>query len=521
LDETVVDPIHYRTEVLIVGFGPVGAALAGLLGRRGVNVMVVERDYAVFALPRAAHVDHTGLRVWQELGVLDELLPTMQENSGLDFVNAKHQLLARIPGDHASASGLPSSMYFYQPMVDKVVREAVTALPTVDVLLGTEVTDLIPRDQSVDVIADGPDKQRVVVTARWVVACDGAGSRVREAMGLTLADLGFEESWLVVDLAYGRAESLRTEGAVCVCDPSRPLYSIPMPFDRHRFEFRLMPTDNPDVMLDANQIEHLVDPYLPSRTYRVERSAIYTFHGLVANRWLGERVFLAGDAAHQMPPFLGQGMCSGLRDAANLAWKLHLVLRGRAGAELLDTYEEERRSHVAAIVEAAVDIGRIISTVDAEDAATRDRQLLSDERPPTQRISFALPGLRPGPLVRENGGELFIQPASASPRLDDVIGERFAVIGRAGQIAPEETLDWWRNSLSAFVATVAELPSEHQAGVVSWLDNHHSDTVVVRPDRYVLWSGFDLKSLTSQLEELFADAGQAGLADEDASLAID
>jgi 3-(3-hydroxy-phenyl)propionate hydroxylase len=490
-------------DVLVAGFGPVGAALAGLLGKRGLKVLVLERDHQVFPLPRAAHVDHTGLRTWQELDLLDRLLPAMQANPGLDFLTAHGDLLARIPGDQSSTSGLPSSMYFFQPALDRAVREAVSAMPSVTVRLGAEVTGVTSADDHVRVVAATPEGERLDVAAKWVVACDGAASRIREQIGFDVEDLHFEEPWLVVDLVLDgeRAQSGR---AICLCDPRRPTYSIPMPARRHRFEFRLMDGDDPATMLQPSRISQLVGAWFPDRPFEIERTAIYTFHGLVARNWRHQRVFLAGDAAHQMPPFLGQGMCSGLRDAANLAWKLDLVIRGGAADDLLNTYEEERRAHVRSVAESAVRIGRLICTIDPEEAAERDRQMLSDTRPPAQRIAFTLPALRPGSLVRENGGDLFVQPSGADGRLDDVIGSRFAVLARTPALIGPGPADWWRERMGAFVAAVGQLPAAPAKGVLSWLDSHDSDVVVVRPDRYVLWAGPDLDDVTRKISGLLA-----------------
>ena len=342
----------------------------------------------------------------------------------------------------------------------------------------------------------------------------GLGLRcVQDQIGFDVEDLNFEEPWLVVDLVLdtappepGRASTAPPEPgrAICLCDPGRPTYSIPMPARRHRFEFRLMDGDDPATMLQPGRISELVRAWFPGRPFEIERTAIYTFHGLVARNWRHQRVFLAGDAAHQMPPFLGQGMCSGLRDAASLAWKLDLVIRGGAPDDLLNTYEEERRAHVRSVVESAVRIGRLICTIDPAEAAERDRRMLTDTRPPSQRIAFALPALRPGSLVRENGGDLFVQPSGADGRLDDVIGSRFAVLARTAALVGPGPAGWWRDRMGAFVAAAGELPPAHAKGVLSWLDSHDSDVVVVRPDRYVLWAGSDLDDVTRKISGLLA-----------------
>jgi 2-polyprenyl-6-methoxyphenol hydroxylase-like FAD-dependent oxidoreductase len=488
-------------DVAIVGFGPVGATLAGLLGVRGVNTLVIDREWDVFQLPRAAHIDHTGLRTLQELGLLDELLPTMVSNAGLDFVTASGELLMQVPSSQTSSSGIPPSMYFHQPDLDRRVRAAVSALPSVEIRLGTQVTDVrAGTDQAVLTYVD-PAGAVAEVEASWVIGCDGSSSLMRESSGLELDDLGFEERWLVVDLLLRSGADPLGASAVCRCDPARPTYSIPMPERRHRFEFMLMAGGDPAGMLDREQVLALVAPWLDLDGVSIERSAVYTFHGLVAPQWRRGRVLLAGDAAHQMPPFLGQGMCSGIRDAANLAWKLNQVLRFGAPEKLIDSYSAERSVHVRSIVEAAVAYGRVICTVDPAEAAERDRRMLADPAPVTQRMPFALPALMSGELVLEGGGDLFVQPrVDGGARLDDLIGSRFAVIAR-DQAQLGQAGRWWQEEADAFVATLGQL-GEHVPAVQRWLDSHAADVVVIRPDRYVLWAGRDLGAATDRVADL-------------------
>jgi len=481
--------------VIVVGFGPVGAALAGLLGQRGLNVLILERDSDVFPLPRAAHVDHTGLRTWQELGVVDQLLPRMLPNRGLDFVTGAGDLLARIPNGGLSASGLPFSRYFYQPELDRIVRDAVASLPTVEVRVGASVTGVEATPTTVTVEALSGTHQNTF-TAPWLVACDGAASPIREGLGIEFEDFQFEEPWVVVDLVLPAHGAPPADRAVCVCDPARPTYSIPMPTGRHRFEFRLMPGDDPDGMLEPARLDNLISKWFEPREVEVERAAVYTFHGLVARAWRAGNVFLAGDAAHQMPPFLGQGMCSGLRDAANLAWKLDLVVRGKAVAGLLDTYEAERRPHVSAVVKSAVSIGRVICTTEPGEARERDLRMLGDSRPPSQRMPFALPVLQPGPLVLENGGTLFMQPVTDYERLDDLIGPRFALFAQHADLLESDAACWWRDKLGAFVTALSDLDDALAAPLREWMSERKFEVVLVRPDRYVLWAGSDLSAAT-------------------------
>lgn len=491
-----------QADVAIIGFGPVGAVLAGLLGKRGLNVAVIEREQDVFPLPRAAHVDHTGLRTLQELGCLDQLLPTMLPNPGLDFVTGAGQLLIRVPGDQASMSDLPASMYFHQPVFDRTVRSVAESMPNVSVHLGTEATAFREQGDVVVVSATGPDGSPLEFTASWVVGCDGSRSKVRESQRIELEDLDFEERWLVADIVLDGRSELPSR-AVTVCDPARPHYSIPMPGPRHRFEFMLLDGEEAGVMQRPESVRSLLQPWMAAASPEIERSAVYTFHGLVARQWRSGRFLLAGDGAHQMPPFLGQGMCSGIRDAANLAWKLDRVVSRQAPESLLDTYGSERRPHVNAIVEAAVRFGRVICTVDPQAAAERDRSFLSDPAPPHERIPFGLPALQPGPLVLEGGGELFLQPSRPAHerRFDDIVGGRFLVLGRE-----RERLDagaWWADRLGALVATPEELGYAGPS-LRKWMDRRDADFVVVRPDRYVLGAGRDLDALTAAASAVLA-----------------
>ena len=495
-------PRRLQADVVIIGFGPVGAVLAGLTGLHGLDVLVLERERSVFALPRAAHVDHTGLRTIQELGCLPALLPTMLPNPGLDFVTARGELLMHVPGNQSSLSDLPASMYFHQPVFDQALREAAEGLPNVRVELGVEARSFESGIDGAAVLAIDADGLPVEVRAPWVVGCDGSWSPVREAAGIKLEDLRFEERWLVVDLVLREPVATLPRKAITVCDPARPLYSIPIPAPRHRFEFMLLDGEDSDEMQQPAIVHALLEPWIPAGVAEIERAAVYTFHGLVADEWRAGRILIAGDAAHQMPPFLGQGMCSGIRDAANLAWKLDLVIRHGAPDRLLDTYSSERRPHVRHIIQAAVQFGQVICIVDPVAAAERDRSFLADPRPPMERIPFGLPALEPGPLVGEGGGDLFpqwSQPDGSAP-FDALVGNRFLVVGRSDADIRGDGA-WWTGHLGAMVTTVGALGAS-KAPLRRWMDARSADVVVIRPDRYVLAAGSDLGDITRSVKEL-------------------
>jgi 3-(3-hydroxy-phenyl)propionate hydroxylase len=480
-------------DVIVVGCGPCGATLAGLLGQRGVRVLVIEKSRDVFAQPRAAHIDHTGLRTIQQFGFLEAVLPAMIHNQSLDLVNHAHELLMRLPAGQKSVSNLPTSVYFYQPELDRQLRAAISAIATVDVRLGHEWVSLSQNSDCVDVRFKDAGGNLATARARWLVGCDGSWSPVRESIGCKLDSLGFDERWLVLDLRlYGTHRLLPSDRAVQVCDPKRPHLTMPISENRQRFEFMLLPGDDADAIALPKSTSGLLASWLQPDTYTVERSAIYTFHGLIADGWRSGRVLIAGDAAHQMPPFLGQGMCSGLRDAANLSWKLAAVIRDGAPESILDTYEAERSPHVRQIIEAAIEFGRLVCITDPAEAAIRDERFLIDKTIPESIANFSLPRLIDGPLVGPGGGALFVQPEIDGRRLDDVVRGRFLVVSRTMRELGQSR-SWWEDTMGAAVIVLETHPSED---ISRWMLRFKAGVAVVRPDRYVLATGSDLDAIT-------------------------
>ena len=494
------------TDVVIVGFGPVGATLASLLGARGIRTVVLERELGVYPLPRAAHIDHQGLRTLQEVGCLEQVLPGMVRNRSLDLVNANRELLVRVPADQPSISGLPLSMYFYQPQLDRLLRDAAGRKSSVEIRVGVEMTGYTASSDGVKVRYKIEDGNTGALDATWMVGCDGAWSSVREGASLSLENLGFDEQWLVLDLALNKPQPhLPLDHALQVCDPARPYTSTPISPDRQRFEFMLLPGERPEEVTQRAFVDKLLHDWIKPEAFEVARDAVYTFHGLLATKWRVGRVLIAGDAAHQMPPFLGQGMCSGLRDGANLAWKLDLVINGSAPESLLDTYERERRPHVRTIVESAIKFGQLVCELDPARAKARDQSLSSKDHSSQDCLSFNLPKLERSPLVLENGGALFVQPTIDGKRLDDIVGPRFLVLVRhVSQLGDSAA---WSKAQGALVATTDEL---HSDALLKWLDRYGHDVVIVRPDRYVLGAGKTLDDMTRRVEKILSAAPVPG-----------
>ena len=347
------DPID--TDVLVVGLGPVGAALANLLGRYGVKVLVIDQAFEIFTKPRAIALDNEALRILQLAGVRDREfgivgIPQVQYHSPL-FGRFARINSARIVDGH------PMLVTFYQPDLETLLRCKLQTLPTVQVQLGVGLLDLVDEGNSVWTFLKSADGAARQVRARYVVGCDGANSVVRRVLGLDFKGASFAQDWLIVDV-LGRSNPI--DHCEFICDPRRPTPHMIAPGGRERWEFMLKPGETRDEMERPETIRRLLAPWCDSERIQIERTAVYRFHARAASTFSKGRCFLAGDAAHITPPFAGQGLVAGLRDVANLAWKLAWVIRGQASPVILASYDQERRPHAKKIIKLALRLGALV-----------------------------------------------------------------------------------------------------------------------------------------------------------------
>ncbi len=479
-------------DVAIVGYGPTGAMLANLLGQAGLAVALFEREPTVFQLPRAAHFDGEVMRIFQSIGLKPAVEAVSRAGTkGMYFVNAAGEtLLIRAGSEATGPHACATNYYFHQPDLEAVLRRGVERFAGVQVFLRHEVEAV--ADDGVAAVLRVRDLERGgerEIRARYVVGCDGARSLVRRAIGAARDDLGLHQPWLCLDLVLRRPVDL-PEYTVQYCDPARPMTQVYMIGARRRWEIMLMPGDDPATIAEPANVWRLLARWLGPGDAEIERSAVYTFHSVIARGWRKGRLLIAGDAAHQTPPFLGQGMCAGIRDAANLAWKLALVRAGDAPARLLDTYESEREPHVREFIALAVRLGGVIQATDPRLAAERDRAFA--ERG-TEIFSFPQPALGPG--ARDAApppvGQVFPQPRLDDGRLlDEATGVRFAVLGERSRIAaaaPATRAAWAR--LGAVV-----LPDASRE-IAAWLGEHGARAVLLRPDRYIFGLAHDAAGL--------------------------
>jgi 3-(3-hydroxy-phenyl)propionate hydroxylase len=505
-----------RVPVVVIGAGPTGLTAATLLARHGVPTLVVERHRAPYPLPRAVHLDDEVHRILQAVGIHETFGEITRPARGMRLLDGSHRVLAEFLRDNpCGRHGFPQANMFDQPELEQLLRDNLTRHPLVTLRGGIEVTSVTaPPHSGAPVEISFRDEDTGVshtLLAEAVLGCDGAGSMVRACIGARMQDLATPQQWLVVDVRC-RLPLPAWDGVHQICDPQRAATYMRVGEDRYRWEFRLGAGEQPKELTDRRRLLKLIAPWtpgIPEDELHVLRTASYTFRAQVADRWQKGRVFLLGDAAHLTPPFIGQGMGTGMRDAQNLAWKLARVLTGHASEALLDTYQAERLRHAQQLIRTAVAVGAVMTGGGTATALARKALLPAISRLPGASelvLSAVSPPLRPGPLVgsrRRLGhprpGTLCPQPlipgADGTPRLlDDLLGEGFTLLTTA-PLSP--ALHALMRTLNARVVPLHD-PRRRQPGpggahlgaepgtsaLLHWMGT--AGAVLLRPDRVVL-----------------------------------
>jgi len=494
-------------DVVIVGYGPVGQTLAILLGERGWKVGVFEKQAAAYPLPRAVHFDHEVARILQAAGLGGEI-PRLTEPADIyEWRNAAGDTLLRIGSRELGSCGWPEANMFSQPDLERALDVRARSFANVAVHRGREVVDLREDDAGIVVsVADGGETH-----ARWVVGCDGANSIVRQHVGSTVTDLGFFFDWLIVDL-IPRQQRRWDPINVQICDPARPTTLVSGGPGRRRWEFMCLPGESIADLDNEATAWRLLEPWgYDSRNAVLERHAVYRFQARWVDGWRKGRMVLAGDAAHQMPPFAGQGMCSGLRDVANLAWKLDLVLAGKAGERLLDSYASERIPQVEQVIQFSIDLGKVICVPDPAEAAARDGAMIAAARATGTTPPLPAPAIGAGLVVAGDplAGHLFPQGEVENDfgrgLFDDVVGRGFTLIGR--DTDPRAALD---PELAAFFSSIGGIGADcsrlrdvggHYA---RWFDEHDVAVALARPDFHLFGTATEAEGATRLVRELRA-----------------
>jgi 3-(3-hydroxy-phenyl)propionate hydroxylase len=524
-------------DVVIVGAGPVGLTLGNILGLQGIRTLVVDERDTLIDYPRGVGLDDESLRTFQSIGLVDRVLPHTVPNQILRFVDAKRRVLAEMAPPDARF-GWPKRNGFVQPLVDAELLIGLDRFECVEVRWNRPMTACAESADAVTVEFDGDGP---TVRARYVVGCDGGRSITRRMMGVSFDGTTSSTRWLVVDIAN---DPLGHPNSEVGADPERPYASISIAHGIRRFEFMIHADESDEQAEDPAFLERMLARMVP-RPDRVDviRRRVYTHHSRIAGAFRSGRLLLAGDAAHLMPVWQGQGYNSGIRDAANLGWKLAAVVSGRADDKLLDTYDMERRKHARAMIDLSTMVGRVISPTNRRVAAARDLLVRSASIVPTLKRYVLEMRFKPMPRYEQGAvvhsvnpkvaqrtpspvGTLFIQPrvdtrAHQDVLLDDVIGPWFAVLcwnNNPRKILGDDAFTQWKALGARFVAlrpltqlhwTGHDDPDvlvvgDRTGGLKSWFDVHQESVVFLRPDRCI--AGACIAQLAPELSRSLVDA---------------
>ncbi len=495
-------------DVAIVGFGPSGAVAASLLGHAGLKTYVCDKTSTVYDKPRAIALDHEIMRVFQQIGVAEDVLPHMEPFTPSEYFGVDGQLIRRMTMVAPPFPlGYTPSNVFTQPPVERILRAKAAAMPSVTIELGMELLSLSQDGELATMKLRNSEGHEQTVSARYVIGCDGATSTVRAQAGIELDDLDFDEPWLVVDLLVNEQGLKKLPlTSVQYCEPERPCTMVIGPGNHRRWEISLKEGEDPVEVAKPENTWKLLSRWLTPEDGELWRQASYRFHALVAHDWRKGRVFLAGDAAHQQPPFMGQGMCQGIRDVANLSWKLGAVLKnevaGKAADALLDSYGDERKRHVRDLTTRIKGAGAVICERDLDKARARDKRMLDEsggvvKDTPRQDV---IPRLETGLLssaMTTGRGTLFPQPrinaaSGGAVLMDKQFGHGWRLVMDGTLASPDTPM-----TLVALGKTVTEAD-----GVTAlWMQKHNSHAAIVRPDHYT----FGTASTQAELDQLLAD----------------
>ncbi|WP_336335210.1 bifunctional 3-(3-hydroxy-phenyl)propionate/3-hydroxycinnamic acid hydroxylase [Pseudomonas putida] len=515
---------HY--DVAVIGYGPTGLVAASLLGQAGYKVAVVERWPSMYGLPRLTHIDGEVARIVQACGDIDQAMRDSLPLHTYHYVNAAGELLLELHWK-GKQCGYTAHNSIYQPDIEDAIHGRVATLANVHLFRGWEAVALeqgadrvvftIQPTQSSKNTAQMAEAPRQLA-ARYMLGADGANSFVRTALGIERNDYGHKHRWLNLDSENLSEAAERFKRLTIFCDPARGHMYMPIGDNRTRFEVRLLEGENIEDWEDpAKGWRWLEEKYgVGPKDFKFLRNVVYTFQTRMAERWREDRVLLGGDAAHAMMPYMGQGACSGMRDGINLAWKLDLVLSGRASPALLDSYEAERRPHAQKIMEMSLFLGQVTNEADPKKAAARDEAFRSGSMPPMP----AFPKLESGVIHREADGCLLPSTGLPGPqsrvrcggiegRLDDVVGHGFLLVAR------QDPTPFLSSGQQAFLAQLGcrtvVLGKDGQApGAVVELDGemsgfmveHGIQAYIGRPDFAIFGSASRLEDLPSLVDDL-------------------
>lgn len=527
---SVVTEHTFDTDIVIVGLGPVGLFAALLLGQRGHSVLGIERWPTPYPMPRAVTFDHEIARILSSIGI------DADHDSSIDYhddrylwVDAQEDILTEVDWISKAADGWRNRYWFNQPDLENRLRVLLADMPTVTLLPGNEVVDFQQDADGVtirfeEVEAAGAAIQRKaggttgVVRARWALGSDGANSFIRRATNRDFTDLEFFSDWLVVDVTPAEMPSYKT-AHFQICDPARPTTVVPGGPGKRRWEFMALPGEDLGELGSPAKVWELLEPWgMNPDTARLDRAVVWRFQAKYVENWRAGRALLAGDAAHLMPPFAGEGMCAGLRDVFNLAWRLDLVLRGVASDELLDEWSTERREQAKWYINFSVDLGKVICVTDPSLAAERNERMkaewaLQSQIGPVSPHDAVLGA--PGTWAETDAlaGRPSVQGVvtfeGRTGRFDDTVGRGWQLLSLVGHADPL-TADQAARLAAAGGRQLTIGPSGSGADVeevdgvyTDWMTAHDISQLLVRPDFYIAATAQDRDAMRSAFDDVF------------------
>ncbi|MDN7247167.1 bifunctional 3-(3-hydroxy-phenyl)propionate/3-hydroxycinnamic acid hydroxylase MhpA [Planococcus shenhongbingii] len=508
----------YDYDVAIVGYGPVGKVLALNLASKGWKIGIFEKFPKAYPLPRAIVFDDEIARILQSVCNMEEVIEiTADVPDFYEWRNASQEVLLKIDWSLPGISGWPGTNFFSQPDLEAVLDKGCLAQPLIEVNMGHKAMNLVHEEDHVELhvqTQQGVDKE---IKARYVVGCDGANSFVRKYMETPVTDLGFMYDWLILDL-IPHEERVWSPMNMQLCDPARPTTIASGGPGRRRFEFMRLPGETIDDLKDEAFAWKMLEKWdLNPGNCTLERNAVYTFKAQWAESWREGRLLLAGDSAHLMPPFMGQGMCSGLRDAQNLAWKLDLVLGEKVEEEILDTYTEERKDHVKALIDMSIFLGKVICITDPEEAKQRDEAFFAGNVPPMPDF----PNLQSGILDRDSlipasgpAGNLSMQGQvefqGTTGLFDDVVGAGWTIISTKShpeRVLSQEEMEFLEQiqGRCVYVSDDSLQQGEvldRQGAYAQYFKENDCEAMIVRPDFYIFGAAKHLSDLPKLVQKL-------------------
>lgn len=511
-----VSTAHYDSEVMIIGAGPVGLMIANYLGAQGINVTVIEQLPTLIDYPRAIGIDDESLRTFQAVGLATEVVPYTTPYHAMRFLTPKGRCFADIQ-PNTNEFGWSRRNAFIQPKADRALYDGLERFSNVNVLFSRELVNFGQDDKRTWANLTNDKGEEEQVSAKYMIACDGGNSFVRRNLNISFDGETAPNQWIVMDLEN---DPIGTPNIYLCCDAERPYVSAALPQGIRRFEFMVMPGETEEELSKPENMDRLLSKVLPStENIKFIRQRVYTHNARLAGKFREGRILLAGDAAHIMPVWQGQGYNSGMRDANNLAWKLSLVVKGLADPSLLDTYQQERRDHAKAMIDLSVLAGKVLAPPKKWQATLRDGvSWLLNYVPPVKRYFVEMrfkpmPKYHQGVLVEPKPalkdspvGKLFIQPmvrvGNEISKLDDVIGQNFAVIAWGTdpmQGLSEAEIQHWQQLGTKFIQVVpsVQLKSQIQThpdvlcvgdethALKDWFGRYPASVAIIRPDRFV------------------------------------